>query len=434
VKNNLGLVALAIVVAVFAAIYVWMSQTRDPAKTGQVYQFGSDENLREISLINDYGRFTFTKENNLWAMTQPGQYRVNQQKINIMEDFILNLPVKRIIDTELEEYGFSHPAATIKFLTSKNTQNTFLIGQLTSSKAQVYIKDIDSKQIFVCDIGSLAQFSGSLTAFRDKEILTIDKTHIVAITYFKEGIKQISINLNDDKDWQISFPYSAPARDIELNEILAKIRGWSVAGYPTDTNIDLTTLGLEKPANSLEIVDSSGKKQLVDFGKTEDGMIYVRTGSNQDIVKLFSVDIDFDKLSPERLLFLLPLNTTIKQAAKIEIRFENRDAIFEIDGSVTPPLITSDGKNIPYEDFVSLFVKYIMLSADGHDLAGKPGEQYMLLKTTLHDGSTRMLRLFKRDKASFYLEIDGKTEFFLNGEKVKQLIYQIDRSMAAKKM
>jgi len=434
VKNNFGLVALAIVVAVLAAIYVWMSQTRDPAKTGQVYQFNSDETLREISLVNEYGNFTFTKDNDLWVMTQPGQYRVNQQKISIMEDFIINLPVKRIIDTELDEYGFSQPAAIIKFLTTKNTRNTFLIGKLTSSKAQVYIKDIDSKQIFVCDIGSLAQFSGSLAAFRDKELLTVDKTHITALTYFKDGIKQITVHQNDDEDWQISFPYSAPARGIELNEIVAKMRGWSVAGYPTDANVDLTTLGLDKPANSLEVVDSSGKNQHLDFGKTEDAMIYVRTGSNQDIVKLFSVDIDFDKLSAERLLFLLPLNTTIKQAAKIEINFENRDAIFEIDGSATPPLITSDGKDIPYDEFVSLFVKYIMLSADGRDQTGKPGEQYMLLKTTLHDGSSRMLKLFKRDKESFYMQIDGKTEFFLNEEKVKQLIYQIDRSMAAKKM
>jgi hypothetical protein len=434
VKNNLGLVALAIVVAVLAAIYVWMSQTRDPAKTGQVYQFNSDETLREISLINEYGSFTFTKDNDLWAMTQPGQYRVNQQKINIMEDFILDLPVKRIIDTELEEYGFSQPAAVIKFHTTKDTQNTFIIGNLTSSKSQVYVKEIESKQIFVCDIGSIAQFSGSLTAFRDKELLTVDKTHIVALTYFKDGKKQISVKKNPDEVWQITFPYSASAREIELNEIVAKMRGWSVAGYPSDANVDLATLGLDKPANSLEVVDSSGKNQHLDFGKTEDGMIYVRTGSNQDIVKLFSVDIDFDKLSPNRLLFLLPLNTTIKQAEKIEINFENRDAVFEIDNSTNPPLITSDGKDVPYDEFISLFVKYTKLSADGRDQTSKPGEQYMLLKTTLNDGSSRMLKLFKRDKESFYMQIDGKMEFFLNEEKVKQLIYQIDRSMAAKKM
>jgi hypothetical protein len=428
------IVALAVVAALLAGIYFYFGQTAEPAQTGQLYAFSAGEGVKEITVTNGFGSFTFSKADGRWALTQPGQYRANQQKAAVMEGYLLDLPIRRALGSELAEYGFSAPLAKISFVTTKNQRQTFLVGNETPSRSQVYLKEAASGKIYVSDIGVVSQFDGSLAAYRDKEVFSIDKNHMAKLTYYKDGVKQVVVEQRNPQDWEMSYPFQAPARFIELNELVVQMRKWSLASFPDEASPDLAGWGLAPPAQSLEVTDAAGKTQRLDFGKTDSGTLYVRAGGDQDIIQLFAVDVDFSILDPQTLLYVLPLKTTLDQVAKIDLDYGGQTVQLALDHTSDPVGISANSARVPYEAFISFFVKYIGLSADGFDPvpAGQAGAPEMVLTTTFRDNTSKTLRLLKRDDASLYMDLDGKTQFYLSRDKMVLLITRLETALAAK--
>ncbi len=423
------LVAVAIVLG---GVYFFLDWNADPVQAGKLYRFAGSERLREMTVTNRYGSYKFEKENGKWVITQPARYRVNPQKAALMEQALLELPVNRMLGTETEEYGLAHPAAIIGMVSDQNTQHTLYIGNPTPSMAQVYLKDVDTNQVTVSNLGNVAMFDGSLDAYRDKEVFSIHKSMITGITFYKNGEKKVAVERVGDLDWQMVYPYQVPARRVELSQLVAQMQKWSIAEYPAQDTAS-AMLGLDKPEQVLEIGDASGNTQRLEFGKIADGKIAVRTGGEHDIAQLYAVDVNFETLTPERLIFVAPLRTSIDNVTKIAVEYSGKAATFGLDHSTTPPRITANGIELEYSDFVSFFVKYIGLSADGYDEKTQAGAAYMTLTTTFHDGSMKMLTLRERDANSFFMDMDGQAEFFAGTEQVKQLVYLLEAALASKK-
>ena len=111
---------------------------------------------------------------------------------------------------------------------------------------------------------------------------------------------------------------------------------------------------------------------------------------------------------------------------------------FELDHSTEPPRITANGKPVPYETFVSFFVKYIGLSANGYDAVARTGTtqagaQTTGFKTTYLDGQTTQVRLLERDAGSKYIQVNDQASFYISNEKVELLIDRLDAALAAGK-
>jgi len=181
----------------------------------------------------------------------------------------------------------------------------------------------------------------------------------------------------------------------------------------------------------LEVMDANGDTQRLEFGTVAAGTMFVRTGSQEDVAGIFAIDVDFSLLTAENLLFLEPLHTSIDRISQIQITSKNGNTVFDLDQSAQPPHITSNNKEIPYEAFVSFFVKYLSLSADGYESVTKPGEETLLFKTTYLDGQTTEVRLLERDADSFYLRVGGQTGFYLSNKKVDMLLDRLNAAIGA---
>jgi len=422
VRRHIGLIILTISAVTLVVLYLFLSKETSPNKTGKYFSISSSDSIREVRIINSFGEFLFEKEANTWKLVKPGVYNVNQKKLLLLEKALLDLHINRTLDQELPEYGLENPKITVEFSTKKNLHRTLYIGNLTSSKSQIYIKDADSGEVFVSDIGTTAQFDGSLAAYRGKEVFFINKEEIVELSYLKNGVKTFSIVYLGPKNWQITYPITAPARYIEMSELMVAMRKWTAAGYPDTTNVEYKTFGLDVPQNTLVLKDSSGKTQTIEFGNTNNGLIYARTGSKEDILQLFSTDVDFSLFTIEKLLFVLPLQTTIENVAELKIESSDKISTFIVDHTKSPLEITLSGKTIPYEDFVTLFVKYTSLSSDGYDDKTKPGPTFLTLTTTYVDGSKESATLLKRSIDSYFIETNDNKDFFIDKVQVDQLI------------
>ena len=230
------------------------------------------------------------------------------------------------------------------------------------------------------------------------------------------------------------YPYAAPARFIELNEFAVGLRKWEAVGYPDEKTLNLAALGLDHPSESLEVSDASGRTQRLDFGIREGGSVYVRTGGPEDVVELFAVDVDFSGLTPAAVLFVAPLRTSVVRVAALDLEYSGQTVHLKLEqtaGQATS--VTANGTPIPYDAFVSFFVSYIGLSAEGYDPAGRPGPEVMRLTTTFVDGRSQTMRLLARDDASLYMELDGKTEFYLSREAAQQMIARLEAALATTK-
>ena len=432
-KRYLSLIILALVTAGLAGVYFMINANTDPTSTGQLYSISPSDSIKEIKISNNFGVFLFNREDGVWMLKEPGNYHVNQQKMDLMEAALLDLQINRMLESELPEYGLTKPSIIVEFSTSQNVHKTFYVGNLAPSNAQIYLKDVDSGKIFIADIGTTAQFDGSLKAYRGSEVFSINKDQISEITYIQNGIKKLTIKYLGPQNWQLTDPISAPARYLEISEMIIKMRKWTSAGYPENMDGNYDQYGLVNPANVLLLTDSNRKTQRIEFGNTENGMIYARTGSQEDIIKLFSVDIDFSILTVDQLLFVEPLQTTLENVSEIKIDSSNRSSTFILDHSKDPVAITLSGKEVTYDDFVSLFVKYITLSADGYDTQTQPGSKYLSLTTTYTDRSTMSINLLQRDESSYFMEISGKPIFFIYKDKVDQFLNRWDSELAALK-
>lgn len=429
-KPAIRLGLLALVALVLGGVYFYLSRDTAPSTTGVLYTFSGGDRLQEMRVLNQKGSVRFRREDGRWVIVEPGKYRASQQKAAVMEDFLLALPINRELDGIAPEYGLGDPQATIELLTTGGIRKTLLVGNLTASKAQVYLQDKDSGKVFVSDLGSVTQFDGSLDAYRDKDIFSVDKNNIVEFSYFEDGEKKVTAQQTGGQGWRLTFPYEAPAREIEINEFLVALRKWSAVTYPPGENLDYGGLGLDRPPRALEVMDAQGRKQRLEIGAEADGVLYVRSGSQEDVAGIFSVDADFSNLDPAALVFFQPLHTTIDRVASIEVVTGDRTVTFKLDHATDPPVVTANDRPVSYEAFVSFFVKYIGLSADGHDVEPRPGKQTVALTTTYLDGTTSQVTLHERDGGSMYMKVADQGSFHLSNEKVGLLLDRLDAALA----
>jgi hypothetical protein len=176
-------------------------------------------------------------------------------------------------------------------------------------------------------------------------------------------------------------------------------------------------------------LDANGKLQRIEFGNIDNGMIYARTGSQEDVAKVFQVDVDFSMFSAEKLLYFVPLKTTIDSIAKIEIVTSTESTTIDIDHAADPPIIRSNGQVLEYEKFVSFFVKYIGLSANGYNQTKFTGQPAMTLTTTFSNGQKATLRLYTRDANSFYMVTEDNSHYYVNKDKVDLMMERLQDSI-----
>ena len=123
-------------------------------------------------------------------------YRTHSNKMELMIGALKEIPVTRVLDEELPDYGLESPQAVVTCTTSKGNTHSFAIGNETVSHSEVYIRDQRNGKVMITTTGAVAQFTGSLSAYRDKEIFTIDKQNIVTVEYYQNGQHQLTVSLS----------------------------------------------------------------------------------------------------------------------------------------------------------------------------------------------------------------------------------------------
>ena len=321
-RTGVRLGLLALVAVVLGGVYFFLSRDTEPTTTGFLYTFPSGDRLEEMRIVNQKGSCSRSaREDGKWdhhrtwqlpgqPAESPASWRISCWRCRSIASCTGAAP----------EYGLDNPQATIEMTTTSGIRKALLVGNLTASKAQVYLKDKDSGKVFVSDLGSVTQFDGSLDAYRDKDIFSVDKNNIVEFSYFVDGEKQVTAQRTNGQDWQLTYPYESPAREIEINEFLIGLRKWSAIMYPAREQAGLQGAGTGPPPGrrwrswtqrARSSASNSGRKRKVS-GSSARAARRTSPGSSRSM----SISRNLDAAD---LVFFQPLQTTIDRVASIEL-------------------------------------------------------------------------------------------------------------------
>ena len=108
-RTGLRLGLLVVIAVVLGGMYFFLSRDTDPTTTGFLYTFPSGDRLEEMRVTNQEGNVRFGRNDGNWTITEPGNYRANQQKARIMEDFLMALPINRQLQGTAPNTGWRIP-------------------------------------------------------------------------------------------------------------------------------------------------------------------------------------------------------------------------------------------------------------------------------------------------------------------------------------
>jgi len=427
-------IILACVCAGLATAYFLITAKENPAARGVLYQLGGDK-IAMVRIDNQYGSFTFEQHGSEWVVDSGGIYRTNPEKISLLLGCLEKFGITRMLPDEKNEFGFSAPQAEVWVTTQGGKSYSFIVGADAISGSSVYIKS--DGNVMLTSTAMTSQLTGSLAAYRAKDVLMVDPAHICSIVYYENGVETLSVTNTDYHNWTMGYPFSVPAREVVLNELIARLRTLTIAGYDGVTDAD-TDNGLSAPTAQMVLTDESGVQQTLEFGAVSDTIQYVRIGAQKDIVQLYAADLDFSKLTPEGVMYLAPLDIDITTVQSISIQTDEMKDTFSLDHSGDEITAKLNGEVISYSlTLVPVYFKCVTLNADGYDAnPATPGECEVVCTTTLTSGETVELSLYRRDADTLYLYVggkplrDGQTMFYLNRSSLSEMMYRLESAKA----
>ena len=432
-KKYRTLIILAVAAILLCGIYIWMETTDDATISGSLYRMADDETITSIKISNLYGNYDFAlNDRQEWNVTADGStYRTHSNKMELIVSALKNIAVTRVLEEEIPDYGLESPQAVVTCTTSKGSTHSFAVGNETVSHSEVYIRDQRNGKVMVTSTAAVAQFTGSLSAYRDKDIFTIDKENIVSVEYYRNGQHELTVDRTDGS-WKLTHPFEAPARNVVMTEFISEWGKWTAAGFPQEGDRNYAAMGLEDSTTWLEFTDANGETQRLQIGASQGTGTFVRTGGTDEVTVMYTTDLDFTDFTPDSLVFVSPLKTTADKIAGITVQ-----TAAGIDTFVVEQLengkqkVTLNGAEIDPNTFASIFSKYIGMNADGY-APGQAGDSVVaVLTTTYVDGSAAQLILQPRDDTTFYMYVDGSTDFYMNASELAELLYRIESAKAA---
>ncbi|MDR3164077.1 MAG: DUF4340 domain-containing protein [Synergistaceae bacterium] len=390
-----------------------------------MFKLGKGETIDSISIENMRGTFLFFKENARWVVEENGtRYRAGETKMRILTQSLATLDVTRVMKGERAEYGLSSPDAVVSFVVTGGKRYSFSVGNMTPDFMSAYARDANGGKVALIRSAVADHLTGSLTAYRDREIFSVELRRLVGIARYGSGELICEFAKTGDEGWRVKFPFDAPARIVEMSEFISGMKNWRIASFPDAAN---ARYGLEMPDEVIVLSDDEGGVQTIEIGRREGIYQYVRFGEYGDIVALYAEDVDLSKLDPGGMMFMAPLRAALADVRSIKI--ESIEGVYELTYDKASRSAEFLGARITEDDFINIFYKFITVTASGFDDSSTArGESVASLDIETADGGKSSLVLNERGADSYFMRINGRdTPFYTEGRRLEELMGRIER-------
>lgn len=425
-KNIWIALVLLIVIAGIVGLLLYLNKEEPFEQDRTLYNY-KDKAVEEIRIISQDGEVLFAKKQDGWAMIEPRPYKVDAGTVNSLENRLKDFLASRILEEDsedLQRYGLDKPTATISFKLDDGTENTLLIGEMTASKVQYYAKDSAREQIYILGSYDVESFLRPVSDFRDRTILAVDTGAINTLSLEILDKRDFILAGDDSGNWSIVDPLEIEARGDAVGEMLGDIQKLKIKDFVIENADDLSRYGLNEPAYTLEIRDNK-KGQKIYFGKIDDDnqVIYIKVDDYEEVYTLSLEAFDPRRFKIANFLNEAPLSVAVVDINKVTIIEDDLVVEFIRDTSKGEDVFTYFGKTVNQEDFTTLYVNIMALTAEGYDPENKVGTPDLTVMLELTDNSETIKAEFvKRDDLSYHMILNGEPRPFYIGERKVDLI------------
>jgi hypothetical protein len=229
--------------------------------------------VREFTLSNPHGNFTFVKEGSAWKITKPLETNAEESSVNAVLNKLQNGRIKSVVDEQggnLRKYDLNRPAYDIEIFSGPEKAKTSIMFSDVENNIS-YGKDGVRSQIFTVDSNFVKPFKKDLFGYRDKRIVEFDKNKVTRINLSHNN--QPMRFYKDTADVWFSDS-GEKAKQWKINSLLSTISNLKAEKFVNEDPHYFMNYGLVNPESRIEIYGDDEMIAELNFGYTKNGLVY----------------------------------------------------------------------------------------------------------------------------------------------------------------
>lgn len=283
------------------------------------------EQIRELTLTNRLGSFTFARGNSAgqWRMTSPRSVMANSNPIERMLNALMDLKIRRIFDRDpinISNFSLENPLSQLEILKSNGERQKILFGLMNPIDNSTYLMFDQGDVIFHIDSVNFMIESLDLANFIDSRIFPVAAAEIKSFKIFRgltTSTPQLAL-FQEDQQWRDhSGRNLEPSKVQEYLQELASLRSLFIIDKKSDEMQKALDQYLSQPLYTIEVTDRNEQVFSYTVSQVIDSLPEIKMERRQNfIIQASSRDYPF-LLSKDALELL---NRRSQQFSTIEIK------------------------------------------------------------------------------------------------------------------
>jgi hypothetical protein len=318
--------------------------------------------------------FTLEKAKDEWKVNQPEPFVAAESAVKSLLKIWPRLTATRIVaygpKIDWAEFGLAQPKETIAVSLAdkdkKATEHTIALGK--ELKDERFARIDQQQQVVVLSPAVVKELSQGPLDFLDTRLL---KFPFDAVAGIERSMKDGDIELaKTDDGWQLVKPTKQPADNVTADDILEKTFQLTAKRIVAYKAKDLAPYGLDKPAATVTVKLTDGKKHVLAIGSaTKDGERYVRVDDG-DKIGLLGPELS-KHLTAGPLYFADRNLASFGSADRIDLEHGTRKLVFIQKDKIWK---LADPVKAPAEENLADFVKNLYRLRADEIVAGKDAD------------------------------------------------------------
>jgi hypothetical protein len=262
----------------------WRQERREAreAEGKKVFAVKADD-IQDLALRKGAEEIRLARREKDWEIVQPLKAPADQQVVTAMLATLGRLQKERDLGTvkDLKNFGLEKPALTLAF-TAAGQPHQLLVGAKAPGERYYYVLRDQEPQVLLVNAGDKESLDRSLTALRDKTLMTFQEDQVKAVRLRVDHQKaELS---RDGSRWRWAGHEETAVRPDRVQALLRQLQYARVREFVAEAPGNPASYGLA-PRPQGEVVLETEKTKLTLYlgGKTKDG-VYARLGTSGPVV------------------------------------------------------------------------------------------------------------------------------------------------------
>ena len=243
------------------------------------------DNIREFSLSNPKGHFTFVKENSDWKITKPIQTKAENSTVEAVLNKLQSGRIESVVDEEgknLSKYNLGRAAYDIEMLSGVEKAKTSIVFSRIQDNIS-YGKDGARPHIFTVDSNFVKPFKKDLFGFRDKKIVEFDNNDVTRIN-LSHNNELMRFHKDTADVWYLES--GEKAKKWKITSLLTSIRNLKAEKIVKEDPHYFMNYGLVNPESRIEIYGEDELIAELNLGFIKKGMVYTYNPRSKPLVAI----------------------------------------------------------------------------------------------------------------------------------------------------